>query len=272
MALSVAPTPLTDLGAIPGGIHNGAFSISPAGSIYGTPGGVPGGLPDVGEGGHGPGGDKSVGVGNGVGKPGGGGNDSSAAGPSTNSGVSISGNAGSPGVSAGTLPPLKPEDLVYQVKPETPKARAPSMVVSAGSAGGGGLRMYGVLHSDRIYTIYFSMPGKNWILQYCAHDPPPQTDPNSRVVQIQMRPPLIPPAVIDQFDFHRAPADPAPADSMIILHGTIHEDGSVGDLTVLQGADPTNNAAAMAALRHWKFKPALRSGTPVALEILMGIP
>ncbi len=59
---------------------------------------------------------------------------------------------------------------------------------------------------------------------------------------------------------------------MIVLHGIIHEDGSVSDLTVLQGLDPTSDAAARAAFSRWKFKPALRAGTPVALEILVGIP
>jgi hypothetical protein len=158
------------------------------------------------------------------------------------------------------------------VKPETPKARAPGIVVSSGPGGGGGLRIFGVLHSDKIYTVYFSMPGKTWVLQYCAHDNASQADAASRVVQIHIQPPLTPPAVIEQYDFHRATAAPDPGNAQIILHGIIHEDGSVSDLTVLQGLDPLSNAAACAAFSRWKFKPALRTGTPVALEILLGIP
>jgi hypothetical protein len=167
---------------------------------------------------------------------------------------------------------LKPEDLVYAVKPETPKARAPSMVVSSGSYGGGGLRIFGVLHGDKIYTVYFSMPGKNWILQYCAHGSPLQVDTASGTVQIHIQPPLSPPAAIEQFDFHRPPQPADPAGSMIILHGIIHEDGSVSDLAVVQGLDAISNAAASAAFARWKFKPALRAGNPVELEILVGIP
>ncbi len=171
-------------------MHEGAFSISPTGTLQGSPGGAPGGSTDVGVGGPGAGGDKSVAVGKGSEKPGGGGGGVSATVPTGSPTLSVSGPSGSPAVAVGTLAPLKAEDLVYAVKPETPKAHAPSMVVSSGSSGGGGLRIYGVLHGDRIYTVYFSMPGKNWILEYCARESPPQVDAAARTVQISIHPPL----------------------------------------------------------------------------------
>lgn len=129
-----------------------------------------------------------------------------------------------------------------------------------------------MLHGDKIYTVYFSMPGKNWTLQYCARENPPQVDAASRVVQIHIQPPLVPPAPIAQFDFHRPAEQQDSAHTTIILHGIIHEDGLVSDLVVLQGLDPISNAAACAAFSRWKFKPALRAGAPVAVEILVGIP
>ena len=269
MALSVDPVPFKDLSQIPAGQHEGAFSVGPAGTGQGSPGGVPSGSPDVGEGGPGPGGDKSAAVGDGKGIPGGGGHDSSAY---TSPTVSVSGQAGNAGISAGTLAPLKAEDLVYALKPDTPKTHAPSMVVSGSSYGGGGLRLYGVLHSDRVYTVYFSMPGKSWVLEYCVRDSARPVDSATRAVQINIQPPLIPPAAITEFDFHRPTEQPDPANSMIILHGIIHVDGSVSDLAVLQGRDAMSDAAACAAFSRWKFKPALRAGTPVELEILVGIP
>jgi hypothetical protein len=271
MALSVDPVPFKDLSQIPAGVLNGSFSIGPAGALGpGSPGGVPGGPPDVGEGGHGPGGDSSVAVGKGDGSPGGGGGGGSGA-PGAPA-VSVSGFGGAAGAHGlATLSPLKPEDLVYAVKPETPKAHAPSLVVSTGSYGGGGLRMYGVLHGDRIYTVYFSMPGTNWILQYCVHESTHPAVPASGVVQIHMQPPLVPPAAIDQFDFHRPADEHSSAHDLIILHGFIQEDGTVSDLSVVQSGDALNDAAARAAFSRWKFKPALRAGVPVALEILVGI-
>ncbi len=271
LAISVNPVPLKDLSSIPGGVHNGQFSISPEGRLAGSPGGAPGGTPEAGEGGPGAGGDKSTAVGNGKGKPGGGGpgNPSgSAAGPS----ISISGPGGQTGNSVGTLPPLKASDLVYAVKPDTPKAKAPTMVVSGGSFGGGGLRVFGVLHGGKIYTVYFPMPGKSWILQYCLQEPPLQPTTDTRNVMIQMAPPLTPPAVIDQFDFHRPPQEAGTPNTMIILHGSITADGTVKDLSVIEGLDPISNEAATLAFSHWKFKAATRSGAPVALEILIGIP
>lgn len=176
------------------------------------------------------------------------------------------------GASAGTLPPLKPEDLIYEVKADTPKARAPNIIVSSGSSGGGGLEMFGVLHGDKIYTVYFSMPGKSWVLQYCALRSSPPVETNARLVQIRIPPPLAPPAAIEQFDFHRPAPPPDRPDTELVLHGVIHEDGSVGDLSVVQGLDSMNNAAACAAFSRWKFKPARLAGKPVDIEVLVGVP
>jgi hypothetical protein len=158
------------------------------------------------------------------------------------------------------------------VNAATLKLRAPSVVVSSGPGGGGGLRVYGVLHAEKIYTIYLPMPGKNWILQYCAHDNPPNPAPASRVVQIRLQPLLAPPKVVDQFDFHRPPMTQGPPDAMIILHGLIRADGAVGNLEVLRGLEPAINAAALAAFARWKFAPALRAGSPLDVEILVGVP
>lgn len=271
LALHVEPIPLPDHWSVPPGERSGAFSISPAGSVPGSPGGVHGAQADVGEGGHGPGGDASAAVGDAKGKPEGGGQGPSVVVSATPSG-SVTGPAGVSGITAGTLPPLKPEALVYPVKPETPKAHAPTFVVSSSSGGGGGLRIYGVLHSRKIYTVYLSMPGKSWILQYCARESTPPPDPGLRAVQINIQPPLAPPAPLEEFDFHRPTDPPDSPDTMIILYGIIHEDGSVSDLKALQGPDPFSNAAACAAFARWKFQPALRAGKPLALEILLGIP
>ena len=146
------------------------------------------------------------------------------------------------------------------------------MVVSSGSGGGGGLSIYGVLRGDKIYTVYLSMPGKSWILQYCVRQSAPKADPGAHTVQVTMAPPLTPPGVIEQFDFHRLGEPPDPSNGMIVLHGILREDGTVSDLKVLQGVEAIRDAAASAAFARWKFKPALRAGAPVALEILVGIP
>jgi hypothetical protein len=109
------------------------------------------------------------------------------------------------------------------------------MVVSSGPGGGGGLRVYGVLRGKKIYTIYLAMPGKHWILQFCARDEVPQTAETSRVVQMHIEPPLSPPSAVDQFDFHRSPATSELSGAMIILHGIIREDGAVINMEIQPG-------------------------------------
>lgn len=259
--LSVDPIPLKDMGPLPPGNAEGAFSIGPAGTAGpGSPGGVPGGELGVGSGGPGAGGDKSVGVGKGDAGGGGGGGEGS---------ITMSGHGSGVG---GYLPPLDPGSLVYPVNTKNMKPRATGIIVSAGPSGGGGLRIYGVLHGEKIYTVYMSMPGRNWIMEYCAHEDSPKPTQQSRTVEVRLQPPLTPPDAVGQFDFHRPPIVPDQANNMIVLHGLIHEDGSVTNLEVLRGLEQTLDEAALAAFSRWKFRPALRAGTPVAVDILVGIP
>jgi TonB family protein len=147
------------------------------------------------------------------------------------------------------------------------------MLVTSGPAGGGGLSVYGVLRGGKIYTIYLPMPGKHWILQYCAATKPTD-DPSSapRSVQVRLDPVLAPPSVEEEFDFHRPPVPKDKMAEVIVLHGVIREDGSVAELKVLKGLDDLADQAAVAAFVRWKFKPALRAGGAVPVEILVGIP
>jgi hypothetical protein len=266
ITLSVDPIRLKDMGSLPLGNREGAFSIGPTRVETGSPGGVAGAPPGVGEGGPGRGGEKSVAAGSGSAR--GEGLGSSITSPV----LSVNGRAGLLGIPAGTLSPLAPEALVYPVSAAALKLRVPAVVVSSGPGGGGGLRVYGVLHAEKIYTIFLPMPGRNWVLQYCAQGDPPTAAQPSRVVEMHQQTLLAPPRALDQFDFHRPPADQAATDATIILHGLIRADGVVENLEVLHGLDPTLNSAALAAFGRWKFAPALRAGNPVAVEILVGIP
>jgi hypothetical protein len=266
ITLSVDPISLKNMTPLPPGNREGAFSIGPTKVETGSPRGAAGAPLGIGKGGPGWGGEKSVAAGSG--SAGGEGLGS----PMTSPALSVSGRAGVAGISAGTLPPLQADFLVYPVNVAAMKLRAPGVVVSTGPGGGGGLRVYGVLHADKIYTIFLPMPGKNWILQYCAQDDPPTAAPPSRVVEMRQQTLFAPPRPLDQFDFHRPTLDQVLPEATIILHGLIRADGAVGNLEVLQGLDPTLDNAAVAAFARWRFIPALRAGTPVAVEILVGIP
>lgn len=272
VALSADPAPLKEFAVIPAGVRAGAFAISPAAPADGAAPGAPAAPPPGARPGEGEDGEKPGSASPHLAPAGGGASPGAALGNGSSPGVNIAGTAGAAGIAAGTLAPLKADDLVYPVTADTPRAPAPRMVVSSGSWGGGGLRVYNVLHGDRIYTVYLPMPERSWILQYCARATPPHIDAASGVVQIHFAPPLTPPVAITQFDFRR-PAPPADAGPpMIILHGIIRADGTVSDLATVQSPDVVSGAAARAALARWKFKPALSAGAPVAVEILVGIP
>ena len=287
LSLSVEPAPSGESVALPPGNRQGAFSISPEGGKEGSPGGIPtGDARGGGSGGKGAAGDASTGLGSGDkgggGGKGAGGEASAGLGSGDKGGggggaavasenVSISG--GSNGNKDGVLPSFFGATMVYPVAPPGP--RRPGMVVTAGPTGGGGLQVYGVLKGGKIYTIYLPMPGKNWILQFCAHDSPAVSqDREPRTVEIRLDPGITPPTAVEQFDFHRPPVSESAANrkEMIILQGVIREDGSVGELRVYRGLLETVDQSALAAFSRWKFRPAQRSNKPIAVEVLVGIP
>ncbi len=267
LSLSLNPAPETQKLVLPAGNRYGAFTISPAGNKPGSPSGYTGGSPTGGSGGPGGGGDASTGVGSGY--KGGGGGGIAANGLT----VSTSGNPGSAGTSnGGQLSASMLAKMVYPILRPPPKNRF-AMVVTAGPVGGGGLHVFGVLKGGKVYTIFLPMPQKNWILQYStlnSADGPKKPASNGVTLQIDFG--VVPPAVEKRFDFHRPVLTAEEKRKMIILHGIIASDGSVRDLTVYKGVQRVADQAALAAFAKWKFQPAVRSGKPVPVEILLGIP
>jgi Gram-negative bacterial TonB protein C-terminal len=266
LSLSLNPAPETEKLVLPAGNRYGAFTISPAGNRPGSPSGYTGGSATGGSGGPGGGGDASRGVGSGYNGGGGGAGVNGL-------GVSTSGNPGSAGTAnGGRLSASTLAKLIYPILRPPPKNRF-AMVVTAGPMGGGGLHVFGVLKGGKVYTIFLPMPQKNWILQYStlnSADSPKSSKSNGVSLQIDFG--VVPPAVDKRFDFHRPALTAEEKKKMIILHGIIGTDGSVRDLTVYRGVQNVADQAAMAAFAKWKFQPAVRSGKPVPLEILLGIP
>ena len=52
----------------------------------------------------------------------------------------------------------------------------------------------------------------------------------------------------------------------VVLYAVIHSDGTVGEVRVLEGVESQLDENAMAALKHWKFRPGNRGGVPVDVE------
>jgi Gram-negative bacterial TonB protein C-terminal len=265
VVIGLDPAQAASLANLPAGNRSGEFSIAPGGGGGGSPGGSVGGAANAGSAGNATtaGGDRSAGLG--AGNSGGGAGKSGTTGT-----LSISGNAG--GSSAGALDPTIIRNMVYPV-PSTLVLRRNALIVSAGPMGGGGLNVYGALQCGKIYTVFLPMPGKGWTLQFCqsgASAAKPNAQGSSTVIHMQQG--LIPPDVESRFDFRRMPVPFEKKNKPIVLKGVIKEDGTLDGLQVFQSIVPQMDEAARVAFSKWKFKPAMKEGKPVSVDILVGIP
>jgi hypothetical protein len=119
------------------------------------------------------------------------------------------------------------------------------------------------------------MNGETWTMQYCqksSSGEAPKAETYASVIHLE--PGLVPPDpdMDSRYDFKRLPVPPGKAQKLIVLKGTLLEDGSIANLEIYQGIVTQMDEAARIAFGRWKFKPAIRAGKPIALDILVGIP
>jgi hypothetical protein len=139
--------------------------------------------------------------------------------------------------------------------------------------GGGGLDVYGTLHCGKIYTVFLPASGKSWTLQYCQTPAPgAQPAPKAYANVVHMEQALVPPEAETRFEFKRTPLPLDKIHKYIVLKGRIGEDGVVTDLKVFRGLSEEMDAAAKLAFSRWTFKPAVKAGKPVSIDVLVGIP
>lgn len=267
VVLSVDPGTYSKLATLAQGNRYATFAVAPSAVAPGSPGGIPGGTSGGGAGAQGTGGDASVGVGRGSSGGGGGGESPGNATLSIRGGPGGTGGIDSQGILHGTI---RASSVFPVISPM--KLRRPPLVVSSGPMGGGGLDLYGALSCGKVYTIFLPMPGKSWVLQYCAHKATAATavQTNDGVVRLEQG--LVPPIADKQFDFRRSAVPEKDADKLIVLRGLINTDGSVSDVQVFQGLQPEMDAQAVLAFSSWKFKPAVRANIPISVDVLVGIP
>jgi protein TonB len=58
----------------------------------------------------------------------------------------------------------------------------------------------------------------------------------------------------------------------VILYAIIRADGSVASVRVLRGVDDRIDRLAREAVAQWQFQPAMKNGSPVAVEATFQIP
>jgi Gram-negative bacterial TonB protein C-terminal len=260
VVVSVDPADVAALAKLPAGNRWGDFTIAPNGGQPGAVNGSPNGTPNAGSHASGGGGDLVPGVGKGY--AGGGGGNTGA-----NGSLSINGDPGGKG--SATLDATIFKEMVYPI-PANVVLRKNALVVSSGPMGGGGLQVYGALHCGKIWTVFLAMPGKPWTLQYCASGGAATQQVRSNVVHMEQG--VLPPDVLTRFDFKKQTVPFEKKNKPIVLKGSISEDGNVSEIKVYQGVVAGMDDAARVAFSKWTFKPALKDGKPVAVDILVGVP
>src|SRR5713101_3552980 len=261
IALSAAPAPPAPV-VTPQGNLAARVSISPEGKQPGVPGGSPNGTPGATGGGAGSGG--GTGSGNGAGKNG---MDVSISGGNPPANKGISGLGGATKISAPA-----PHTLITRPDPRAPIDDAPVRTGPPNfTALPPGAQPEQIFASKKIYKMLVNMPNLNsargsWILNFTEmrmnSDVPRQSSSDlSAPAPLRKIDPKYPPTLINEH-----------VEGEVVLYAVIRRDGSVDSIQLVRGIDEQLDANAMNALSQWKFRPAMRQGTPVELEAIVHIP
>ncbi len=264
IALSAAPAPPAPV-APPNGNLAAHVSISPEGKQPGVPGGSPKGTPGAnGAAGGGPGSSGGTGTGNGGAKNG---VDVSISGGNPPANKGISGLGGATKISAPA-----PHTLITRPDPRAASEDAPVRTGPPNfTALPPGAQPEQIFASKRIYKMMVNMPNLNsatgsWILNFTelrvnSGAPVVASSDLSGPAPLRKVDPKYPPTLINEH-----------VEGEVVLYAVIRRDGSVDSIQLVRGVDEQLDANAMNALSQWRFRPAMRQGTPVELEAIVHIP
>ena len=214
--------------------------------------------------------------------------DGAASGPNGSHSADASSGAVNPSPARGTLADLlasasgaeRSEPASDSGKPPD-SARSPSyppgnlgVIVVQQSAEDSVLEGAEVLSGQPVYTVYFEVPGapRKWILQYCVPGSTSQSlvAASDGVIHIIPKKSVQPP-----FPLERIPLDVQDFQGgarRLVVFAMINERGEMDNLRLVRGTGREIDQAALASLRRWSFRPAMRGEQPVAVEALFGIP
>lgn len=124
------------------------------------------------------------------------------------------------------------------------------------------------LSGSPVYTAYLDVgAGREWMLYYCAADKAASSSGNSMVVTLEDPPPLKAPYI------QRAelPAEEEWKSSWYqAFHGYITAQGRLERVAALRAG--RNPESLLKLLPQWEFRPAMRGGKAVEIEVLLVIP
>lgn len=266
IALSATPGPAAPPVPVPVGNLSANVSISPDGPRRGTPGGSD----NSGTANGNAGGNASSTGGTG----GGNGNGAAAVVPGvTVSGGNPSGKTSISGLGGGSGLRLAPRtNGTMPGIPATPDSRKGSDIPLADRLPPGAPPEH-IFGTRAFYSLNVNMPNissasGSWTLKFAELD-----DPGDPALAKERAKTLSGPVPLRKVD-PRYPQDMVRehVQGEVVLYAMIREDGSVDSIQVVRSLDPALDKSAMDALAEWKFTPASRNGTPVALEAVVRIP
>ena len=135
----------------------------------------------------------------------------------------------------------------------------------------------GILQGNPIYTIHLDVPEapRKWTLQFCIPGSGSRKlDTSTGVIRILPKKKVAPPFPREQKPL-RLESSPLPLDrplEVVVVYAIVDEEGGIGNLRVVHGADPDTDNTILAHLESWEFLLAFRGEEPILVEALFGIP
>lgn len=166
--------------------------------------------------------------------------------------------------------PASGNDPVSQaVRIDHPPGGVADVVVVQPAPMDGIIESTGALSGRPVYTVFLRVGApREWILQYCVPGEEQGVTISGGVVRLAHPGPLIAPYPRITY----LPAVQPRPNSYLFLHGFLAVNGRFESLRPLRSADREEAAAILPVLERWEFRPAMRDGQPVRVEILLAIP
>jgi hypothetical protein len=129
----------------------------------------------------------------------------------------------------------------------------------------------GALTGQPIYTVYLQVGApRDWILQYCVpREAAPALRTSGGAVNVGHPTPVKAPFPLVTV---LPPATMLPRASYIIVHGFVDASGQLKDLAIMRAPNAKVRELVISDLLKWQFRPAVRNGAPVTVEVLLAIP
>jgi len=123
---------------------------------------------------------------------------------------------------------------------------------------------------QHVQASYTSNRDGEWteVWKPIGKSPPPRTPPPGSPPQPYVTIDELPEAITRVAPEYPPAARQAGVDGTVMLSANVLEDGTVGDVKVVNSI-PLLDAAAIAAVRQWRFRPAIAKGLPVATWVVV---